>query len=733
VECKRWDWSKLQNPNLEMVEYILSKLKSTAPGVSGISSMAWKHGSKDLAVYILDLVDAMCEGTRLPDDFKHSLSVFLRKGGEDAAQGILPEVVFVRPLETRPLSLKQGDNKHAASTLNFCISPSVSHGAIDTQRGFIHGRQLVQNVLDLDFHLRAMAFGFRQDHSVHSPGTIEVPTIGIAATIPLGVLYDFASAFPSVGHEWLLLVMEAIKIWRAFLCAIKCLYADNHAYADDGGMIIYLFPILSGILQGCPLSGTLFVFVVDPLLWMFRKQINSAIIRACADDIGAALRRLDDLVALYNIFKKFQAVSGLVLKPSKCVIILTVCQCTPQILENIRGWLEIHIPEWRGMKIQACAKYLGFFLGPAAGSVQWNGPMAKFRKRTEEIKRNGGPLSLAVRQFNVRACTVLGYVSQLVPPPRNIIREELSGILQALRLAGNSMDANCAFKLKAWLGLDPVRPSIYMAVCMLRAALKTLAEFDTMHIELKNLSFECLSFALGSKTIIPPGWDSEAFCTNLYKARRLENNNQIWQARAQIHNIICEWRAGRGSKAIQKRLYQCLLESSHDPWPKHIEYKVGKVLLVNTNPDFSLSALNYLELMQDLGKVPAWCKTCFFKTLINSWATSHRYGESILLPCIFGCTGKTDDLEHYLCCDPMWTCAVSAASLPPSFLSLSPIERLCMVNRRPESIKLLGVAFRGYHSMRLGFRYVIDRCIANSDFAEVILLFSRLCSEAWLN
>ena len=156
------------------------------------------------------------------------------------------------------------------------------------------------------------------------------------------------------------------------------------------------------------------------------------------------------------------------------------------------------------------------------------------------------------------------------------------------------MVAYCAFKLKAWLGLDPVRPSIYMAVCMLRAALKTLAEFDTMHIELKNLAFECLPFAFGSKTIIPPGWDSEAFCTNLYKARRLESNNQLWTARFQIHNIIREWRAGKGGRALQKRLYPCLLENSYDPWPKHIEYKVGKVLLADRHSDFSFSPLKYM-------------------------------------------------------------------------------------------------------------------------------------------
>ena len=50
-----------------------------------------------------------------------------------------------------------------------------------------------------------------------------------------------------------------------------------------------MFSTLLGILQGCPLSGTLVASAVDPLLWMFRKQVNSAVIRFCADDIGVAL------------------------------------------------------------------------------------------------------------------------------------------------------------------------------------------------------------------------------------------------------------------------------------------------------------------------------------------------------------------------------------------------------------------------------------------------------------
>ena len=91
--------------------------------------------------------------------------------------------------------------------------------------------------------------------------------------MPLTLLYDFASAFPSVAHAWLFCVLEAIEIREAFLSGIPNLYKGNEAYAVSEGLMQHLFPILSGVLQGCPLSGTLFVFVMDPLLWSFRRYL----------------------------------------------------------------------------------------------------------------------------------------------------------------------------------------------------------------------------------------------------------------------------------------------------------------------------------------------------------------------------------------------------------------------------------------------------------------------------
>ena len=131
--------------------------------MDGISNMAWKFGGKVLARYILDLLDAFCEDLELPSDINGGLMVFIDKLKDESALAAQPKVVFRHPSETRPLTLKQGDNKHVAAVLNYCISPAICDGAIDSQRGFIFGRQLSQNTVDLDFYGRKHALQYFDD------------------------------------------------------------------------------------------------------------------------------------------------------------------------------------------------------------------------------------------------------------------------------------------------------------------------------------------------------------------------------------------------------------------------------------------------------------------------------------------------------------------------------------------------------------------------------------------
>ena len=86
--------------------------------------------------------------------------VLLRKKPNAATDAYMPDMIFRYPLDTRPLSVKRADNKQVAKGLHFCMGLVMMECAIDTQSGFIHGRQLAQNIVDLDSQATMNAYDF---------------------------------------------------------------------------------------------------------------------------------------------------------------------------------------------------------------------------------------------------------------------------------------------------------------------------------------------------------------------------------------------------------------------------------------------------------------------------------------------------------------------------------------------------------------------------------------------
>eukprot|EP00959_Pyramimonas_sp_CCMP1952_P198523 4152548-Pyramimonas_sp.AAC.1 len=87
----------------------------------------------------------MMQTGRLPPDFNVARGVFLPKdcpGGMDAAARA--------PACTRPLSLSNSDNKIVTSCVGFAVSEVVKDTAEVCRKGFVKGRQLVDNVFSLD-------------------------------------------------------------------------------------------------------------------------------------------------------------------------------------------------------------------------------------------------------------------------------------------------------------------------------------------------------------------------------------------------------------------------------------------------------------------------------------------------------------------------------------------------------------------------------------------------------
>ena len=65
------------------------------------------------------------------------------------------DVVFKHASETGHLALKVADNKFIVAAVDRSMSPVIVNHSGNLQRGFIHGREMLQNNVDLDFHGRA--------------------------------------------------------------------------------------------------------------------------------------------------------------------------------------------------------------------------------------------------------------------------------------------------------------------------------------------------------------------------------------------------------------------------------------------------------------------------------------------------------------------------------------------------------------------------------------------------
>ena len=122
----------------------------------------------------------------------------------------------------------------------------------------------MQNVVDLDGAARV--FAIQKD----------------TARLPLLVAWDFAAAFPSVSHDWLFRVLKHMRIPDGLMNVIRAIYHCNLAWGSIRGCLSPLFVAMSGILQGCPLSGLLFAWIMNPFLEAMKAMI---------DDKGLAMTR----------------------------------------------------------------------------------------------------------------------------------------------------------------------------------------------------------------------------------------------------------------------------------------------------------------------------------------------------------------------------------------------------------------------------------------------------------
>ena len=116
---------------------------------------------------------------------------------------------------------------------------------------------------------------------------------------PVAIFFDLLAAFPSVAHDFLFLVLTFLGADSRFLNFVTAMYSGVRAVVPFEGAWRVLFWVFGGVLLGDPLSGSLFVCVMEPFLVAFDKVLGSSkkgVVAACADDLGSVLLRLSHLL-----------------------------------------------------------------------------------------------------------------------------------------------------------------------------------------------------------------------------------------------------------------------------------------------------------------------------------------------------------------------------------------------------------------------------------------------------
>lgn len=176
---QRFDFGDCPPPVRSDVRNCLRVLLDNAPGPDCIPHLAWRSCGEDGVATLQNVCAWLAEGNRPPNWFNQSIMFSGPKVKRMMTQTLM---LLEMCLLHVPFSLNNPDKKIVCSVTNFKLSGAVAKASHKIQQGFVKGRRLLANVVDLDVH--ACCSSNEDDWS----------------TTPLLVFYDFAAAFPSVFH-----------------------------------------------------------------------------------------------------------------------------------------------------------------------------------------------------------------------------------------------------------------------------------------------------------------------------------------------------------------------------------------------------------------------------------------------------------------------------------------------------------------------------------------------------
>jgi hypothetical protein len=560
--------------------------------------------------------------------FNEATMVFIPKKLDREFQGVR----YNEPGEVRPLSIVNTDNRLMANAVRLRAEPLLAKAISPAQRGFLPGRSMLHNVLELDGEMRAAS---------------------LQAERPAAVFFDFAAAFPSLAHDFLMDVMEHLQLPRQFRSFVANLYFGNGCRIAAAGASHEGFSIRSGIRQGCPLSPLLFALCGDLLLRRLQHLLPGDLCRAYADDIGLVAKDVFASAQLFvPAFEDFAAVSGLALNLGKTIFV----PLGDDTLDSFRLEMTTRFPGWGAAGVRWWADYLGFTLGPQSQGRSWRKAMAQYTSRTDLWAQLGLGLHFTSIAYNVYIASLLGFLLQLEVLPEEWESVEAAALRRLVPGPARWILPADLHALRIHHGLphDFADMQEVSFAARFRVAHREAAPVGGLAVapnvrRLNSLCDESEFLARGGRW---RWWYKHSYYHNLNAAVQYGSRigitieaveEDLGSAAPRPHTRAQTKRLQRGVQRAARTSLSLVRQVNPEP---RLRSKLERWRLPLFPRIRAMRAIRVLGRLRRL--VPPRVLAAVLRTWYNGWCTKRRFqgkGE-----CLFGCTCGEDSIDHYMRC-----------------------------------------------------------------------------------
>jgi hypothetical protein len=319
TQVEEEDWPSLTSDITEdeLEKIIMESPSNKSPGLDGFSNEFYKHTWPILKKHLIAAYqEALKEGEMCISQRQGIISL-LPKDGKDLR--------FLK--NWRPLTLLNNDYKYLAKMIANRFKKVLPYLISYDQNGFVPGRLIGSNILrSLDI--------LEQCEGSNIEGLL--------------INIDIEKAFDSVDWEFMYKALTYFNFPEKLIRMVRCLYQNLEICTANKGHTSQFAKVERGMRQGCPLSPTLFIIVIELLNIYIRNKEKlqgitiknrTHLISQFADDTSFFLNNSPGMIdRLFTCLQTYGKFSGLKLNINKTEILLlgkTQLQSIPRNYRNL--------------------------------------------------------------------------------------------------------------------------------------------------------------------------------------------------------------------------------------------------------------------------------------------------------------------------------------------------------------------------------------------------------------